>query len=277
MILIADSGSTKTAWRLIDQENIKQFVTAGINPNSMPAETCFEHLQELSTQIDSALITAVYYYGAGITDVTRPLWTNTLKDLFMQAVIEVHNDLLAAARAGLGKSEGLIAILGTGSNVGWYNGNEIEKKAPAMGYILGDEGAGVSIGKAVLKGYYRGNWPDEIQQAFARKFPWTIDAMIFELYNTDKKAYFLAQFSKWAFQQRKHETIQQLIIQVYQQFFEMIVEVFGAKPQELALVGSVAYYWSDYIKKVGLDYHININTIIESPIAALTLYHLDNK
>lgn len=273
MILIADSGSTKTAWRLIHNDGIKQFATGGINPNSMSLAACLESINELKKDVVFNNISELYFYGAGINAVNINNWTSTLQQTFKNATIEVANDLVAAARACYGNQSGLIAILGTGSNVGWFDGKQVAKKSPALGYILGDEGAGVAIGKAIVKGYYRGNWPEELHNAFARKYTWTYDEFVHELYQSERKAAFLAQFSKWAFQQRKHQAIQEIIINVYQDFFEMIQEVFGNEPKQLALVGSVAYYWSDYIKKVGNNYHVTINQTLEHPIAALTLHH----
>lgn len=273
MILIADSGSTKTAWRLISPNGIKQFVSGGINPNSMSTEACLASINELNHAFDFNQISTLFFYGAGINAVNKKNWEKILQQTFSKATIEVENDLVAAARACYGNQTGLIAILGTGSNVGWFNGQHIIKKSPAMGYILGDEGAGVAIGKAIVKGYYRHVWPQELQDAFTRKFNWTYDEFVNELYSTDRKAAFLAQFSKWAFQQRKHEAIQTIIIQVYQEFFEMIQQVFGNESKQLALVGSVAYYWSDYIKKVASNYQVTITQTLEHPIAALTLYH----
>lgn len=273
MILIADSGSTKTAWRLIHNDGIKQFATGGINPNSMSLAACLESINELKKDVVFNNISELYFYGAGINAVNINNWTSTLQQTFKNATIEVANDLVAAARACYGNQSGLIAILGTGSNVGWFDGNEVAKKSPALGYILGDEGAGVAIGKAIVKGYFRGNWPEELHNAFARKYTWTYDEFVHELYQSERKAAFLAQFSKWAFQQRKHQAIQEIIINVYQDFFEMIQEVFGNEPKQLALVGSVAYYWSDYIKKVGNNYQVTINQTLEHPIAALTLHH----
>jgi len=273
MILIADSGSTKTAWRLIHNDGIKQFATGGINPNSMSLAACLASINELKKDVVFNNISELYFYGAGINAVNINNWTSTLQEKFKNATIEVANDLVAAARACYGNQSGLIAILGTGSNVGWFDGNEVTKKSPALGYILGDEGAGVAIGKAIVKGYFRGNWPEELHNAFARKYTWTYDEFVHELYQSERKAAFLAQFSKWAFQQRKHQAIQETIIRVYQDFFEMIQEVFGNEPKQLALVGSVAYYWSDYIKKVGNNYQVTINQTLEHPIAALTLHH----
>jgi glucosamine kinase len=273
MILIADSGSTKTAWRLINKEQITQFSTGGINPNSMSESACLASIQELDGKFDFDDIQEFHFYGAGINTVNIKSWTAVLQKAFVHAQINVANDLVAAAKASYGNNSGLVAILGTGSNVGWFDGNVIAKKSPAMGYILGDEGAGVAIGKAVVKGYFRGRWPQELQDAFARKYAWSYDEFVNELYHSERKAAFLAQFSKWAFQQRKHEAIQQIIIAVYQEFFEMIVEVFNQPPKQLAIVGSVAYYWSDYIKKVAANYQINVIQILENPIAALTLYH----
>ncbi len=274
MILIADSGSTKTAWRLINGNTIQQFETSGINPNSMSKEACLKSLTQLTNLLEASDIQRLYYYGAGVNNSTIEQWESTLSEIFQNATISVENDLMAAAKACFGNESGLVGILGTGSNVGLFNGEAFDKKAPALGYILGDEGAGVSIGKAIIKGFYRGSWSEELKAAFRRKFPWhTYDSFVADLYTSEQKAAFLAQFSKWAFQQRKHQEITLIVTSVFEEYFEMLSEVFGQEHKTLALVGSVAYYWGDYIKKIGQKHGYTISTIIESPIAALTLYH----
>lgn len=273
MIIIAESGSTKTEWRVIEGDKIHAIRGKGINPNTMSQEDCLKSIEACFNSQHYIATKELHYYGAGINAQTKADWLQQLRNLFIHAHIQVHNDLLAAGRACLGKQAGYVGILGTGTNLGYYDGSTFINCIPSMGYILGDEGAGVSIGKQVLKGYYRGAWPDRLKQAFNKKYPFSSDEMMSQLYQSSEKAAFLAQFAKWAFQHRKQPCIQQLISEVYSEYFNMINEVYDQSITELNLVGSIAYYWSDFIKKIAAQYHINIGQVLESPIAALTLYH----
>ena len=150
MIIIADGGSTKTNWCLVTEEGKKvYFNTEGYNPYFSSTAYIIQSLAEnLPTDLEKNEITEVNYYGAGCsTDEMRNIVAEAMRAVFTKARVYVGHDLLAAARALLGTSEGFAAILGTGTNSCIYNGKEVVHNIDSGAYILGDEGSGCYIGK----------------------------------------------------------------------------------------------------------------------------------
>ena len=158
MILIADSGSTKTIWCLLSKKgNPALFSTTGINP-------FFRNSDDIEAELKTGLvpklnsgIEKVFFYGAGIiNDAKKNVIRTALKRLFPGTQIEINSDLLAAAHATLGKNQGIACILGTGSNSGLYDGDSVIENVPPLGFILGDEGSGAVLGKKLLADYLKG-------------------------------------------------------------------------------------------------------------------------
>ena len=165
MIIIADSGSSKTDWRLITNDGvIEKAQTRGLNPHLISALDFKKEIQKselVEWPINS--IEKIYFYGAGITGVKlQENVAQWLQITFNRADIVADSDLLGAARAIYGSKEGMIGILGTGSNSGYFNGTEIEKRVPALGYILGDEGSGNALGKRLVISFLREELPNTL-------------------------------------------------------------------------------------------------------------------
>ncbi len=281
-ILIADSGSTKTDWRFIpsSNSNIIQFQTIGLNPFHHTVDSIQEVLEkEVLPKIDIP-VEAVYFYGAGCSALIKQNEIKgILQNLLPQAKIEIGHDLLAAARATLGKTEGMIAILGTGSNAAYYNGEATKAVLPSLGFILGDEGSGVSIGKAVLKAFYYQKFSAELTEAFEKRYLPDLNEILDTIYKKPLANKYIAQFSQFAFHHRYKAEMSDLIIECFREFFnEVILKIANQKSFEnfqlkLALVGSIAFYYADFIKSVADENSIEISVILEKPIAALSLYH----
>ncbi|MEJ2003915.1 MAG: N-acetylglucosamine kinase [Cyclobacteriaceae bacterium] len=171
MILIADSGSTKTAWRLIDDNrNIHQFTTAGMNPVHLEKDKLLTilHNELLNEEfLEPASVTRLYFYGAGcIPGNAGDRMQEVLADVFKTAEIEVADDMLAVARGVCGHEPGIACILGTGSNSCLFDGSEIIEKVPALGFILGDEGSGSWLGKEFLAAFMRRELPSDLNVRF---------------------------------------------------------------------------------------------------------------
>ena len=149
MILIADSGSTKTDWRLIAGNELRVMSTRGINPYHSSEMEIGEELEKLDLAGRERDILEIYFYGSGVAnremkDVIR---RKLQERIGVHPYIQVNDDLLGVARALFQEKNGIACILGTGSNSGLYIDGEISDKVPAMGYSLGDEGGGTDIGK----------------------------------------------------------------------------------------------------------------------------------
>lgn len=153
MIVIADGGSTKTNWCLINEAGRKiLFNTEGYNPYFSNTEYIVGSLKVgLPDHLETEKLTEVYYYGAGCsTDTNKKIVADAMQQIFPNAEINIGHDLLASCRALLGDEEGFAAILGTGTNTCLYDGKDISLNIDSLGYFLGDEGSGCYIGKRIL-------------------------------------------------------------------------------------------------------------------------------
>jgi glucosamine kinase len=149
MILIADSGSTKTDWRLVNEtKQVQSFQTIGFNPYYISEQPMLDELAKSTLVEIKDNVTQVFFYGAGCSSVAKSgEIKQTLGKFFNRAIVEVNHDLLAAARALCGNQAGLVAILGTGSNTCFFDGTTIVKNVSSLGFFLGDEGSGAPFRK----------------------------------------------------------------------------------------------------------------------------------
>lgn len=278
MILVADSGSSKTDWRLIlSEDKFEQFQSEGLNPNFHSASSIKEVLK--NTFADVSLISKVselHFYGAGCSsNESKVELKKAFNEFFPSAKVCVEHDLLGAARAACGHQAALAGILGTGSNCCVFDGTQIINSFPSGGYVIGDEGGGVQIGQMILKSYIEGYMPEELRERFDFRYKLSIDDILDNLYKKPYPNRFLAGFSRFAYQHKEDEFITDLLLKVFGSFFDQKVLRFSEANQlPLNLVGSIAYYYEEYIKAVAVAKGVIIGTILEKPIAGLALYHL---
>ena len=282
MILMADSGSTKTDWRLIDDnKQIHQYATQGITPyfqSSLEiADIIKKELLSQSPILGAKSPMEIYFYGAGCgNDEKKNSVRTAMKSVFSSSVIEVNSDMLAAARCLCGRNAGLVAILGTGSNTCYYDGTEIESSVASLGYVLGDEGSGAHIGKTFIQAYLNHELPEHLEKRFYERFKLTKDDILDAVYRKPMPNRFLASFCKFVFQNLKEQYVIDMVVKCFAQFFEKhICKYPQHKVMQLNCSGSIAFYFSDVLRKVASEYSVNIGTIVESPIAGLTLFHLE--
>ncbi len=281
MILIADSGSTKTDWRLIDDnKKIHQFATQGINPYFTSSDEISLIIQnELLSEIQIPLVDttlSVFFYGAGCGSHSKKEMVRiALLKNFHQAIVEVYSDMLGAARSLCGANPGIAAILGTGANTCYYDGNNIIESTPSLGYVLGDEGSGAHIGKTFVQAFLNKEMPEALSNRFYERFNLGKQEMLDAIYKQPNPNRFLASFSKFIYQNLKEQFVVDLVANCFGQFFDKhICKYSKHKEVKLSCVGSVAFYYSNILRAVAANKGVNIETIIETPIAGLTLYHL---
>ncbi len=281
MILIADSGSTKTDWRLIDEnKKIHQYATQGINPYFQSSDEIAAIIQkELIPQLESQIshpISHIYFYGAGCSAFSKKeIVKNALAQNFPAAEIEVNSDLLGAARALCGSKPGIAAILGTGSNTCYYDGKNIAENISSLGFILGDEGSGAHIGKTFIQAYLNKEMPEDLAARFHEKYKLNLDDILDAVYKKPMPNRFLASFSRFIYQNLKEQFVIDLAAGCFEQFFDKhICKYKNHREMQLSCTGSVAFYYSNILRAVAAKKNISIDKIIETPIAGLTLYHL---
>jgi N-acetylglucosamine kinase-like BadF-type ATPase len=278
MILIADSGSTKTDWILTDgKETGSRFLTIGYNPYFIDSDNIYQSLtQKLVSQFDAAQIKKVIFYGAGCSTLDKAAVVHkALTKCFTNSDISVQHDMLAAARALLGDEKGFAAIIGTGSNTCLYDGKGISQNIDSLGYLLGDEGSGSYIGKKIIRDYMRGYLPYELHNKFKAAYQLT-DADIFHaLYKQPLPNRFLAGFCKFAHENKEHPHIVKIIRDSFTDLFENLVSRYpNYRKLEFNCVGSVAWIFKDILEVVADTYGMKVGRLIASPIEDLVKYHL---
>ena len=276
MILIADSGSSKTDWRVIDDHGgIKQFRTVGFNPFYQSPHEMREGMKTPDLLQLMGKVGQVYFYGAGCTsDNNRAVVTETIRSFYERAEIWVDHDLMAAARATCGHHAGIACILGTGSNSGDYDGTTIVANRPSPGYLLGDEGGGSYIGKHFLQDFIYDDMPPNVREMVIQEFGITSLIIQENVYQKPFPNRYMASFCNFISKHKAEPYCYLLYYNGFKDFFQrhvMRYENYQEKP--VSFVGSIAYHNSDILRKVAADLGIHVNIILETPIAGLTLYH----
>ncbi|MCW3102152.1 MAG: hypothetical protein JWO09_592 [Bacteroidetes bacterium] len=282
MLLIADSGSTKTDWRLIDEKkNTHQFQTQGFNPffqdsTMIAAELQSKLLPAISPHLSKDDSLSIYFYGAGCsTEEKCDIVKTAIRHTFPDAIIEVEHDLLAAARALCGNEQGIAAIMGTGSNSCYYDGNKIVCNVASLGFILGDEGSGAYIGKHFIRDYLNKEVPENIAASFKETYKLSEEEILDAVYKQAMPSRFLASFSKFINQHRNEPYFVKLVDYNFEQFFNRhICKYTNHKEVSMSCVGSVAHHYSDTLREVAARKGVKIGKIIETPISELSNYHL---
>jgi glucosamine kinase len=276
MILIADSGSTKTAWKLISEaEAVKNIKTSGINPFFRTEEDIF---QELETQLlpeTGAEVNRIYFYGAGIINAEKGnIIRKALSRIYTNANIEAHSDVLGAARALFGNQPGTACILGTGSNVCMYDGEKITGGISPLGFILGDEGSGAVMGRKLLGDYFKEVMPPYLRLAFSEKYKLSREEALNRVYRSDKPNQFLAQFTPFLSDHAHSAYCQEFVQHNFMEFFERnVIKLPDYNKFQIGFVGSVAYYFSQILRNTASYYGFEHATIIKDPIDGLEKYH----
>lgn len=278
MILIADSGSTKTNWRFISSESvIQQAQTAGFNPYHNSEDVLRKELMDFLMPQLKGNVQQVFYYGAGCSSKENiDKVSGVIKYTFPDAYVEINNDLLAAARALCGHDKGIACILGTGANSCLYDGKKIVENAPTLGYILGDEGSGAYLGKQLLVAFVRNELPPEIMERLIKRFEISKEIILANVYQGNSPAIYMASFSKFIFQNLKTPELYHMVYEGLELFFKNnIMKYEGYKELPVHFTGSVAFYYSNILRQVAADLQVNVRNITEDPIAGLALYHQD--
>lgn len=289
MILIADSGSTKTDWILVASDGTQtELHTDGINPARDARDIIYNVLyHDLLTQIPSDISReelsrsgcqgsegAVYFYGAGCIEPFSQTVRSVLKDLFPCCKIEVESDLLGAARALCGHEPGIACILGTGSNSCLYDGRDIIMHTPPLGYILGDEGSGSFLGKVLVNGLFKGVLPDELKQAFCNKYDMELPGIIEHVYRQPSANRFLASLVPFIVEHRNHPSIHDLLVDAFRQFLVRNVAIYGHKEMPIHFVGGIAYQFADELSEAAASEGMQMGRIMLRPIQSIVQYHL---
>lgn len=280
-IIIADSGSTKCQWTII-QKNKKQSISSiGINPYFLTTEEIITLLQKtFGKKVDVQKVEAVYFYGTGLSnsDNVKAL-KKALKKVFVNAILDIQTDLVAAARATCQDQKGIACILGTGSNTGYYDGRKIKINSPGLGYVLGDEGSGAYLGKKVLQYFLYNTFDEELMGCFENKYHLTRSQILNKIYKEPFPNKYLASFTLFLMEHRGHYMIENIIEDGLNDFFYTHLNKLSQSwLYPIHFVGSVAFGFKEVIKQLADSSEMELGKIVKSPMQGLIAYHqLKNK
>ena len=278
MILIADSGSTKTDWCVVENgQPIQQISTKGINP-------FFQSEEEISNEIATSLLPqlktnaldAVYFYGAGcgFPDKIAMVHRAITKHLQIKREVEVNTDMLAVAHGLCQHEAGIACIMGTGSNSCYYDGKQIVSNVSPLGFILGDEGSGAVLGKLLVGDILKNQMTPELKEKFLKQFSLTPADIIDRVYRKPFPNRFLASLSPFLAQNLDEPCIHALVLGSFKSFLKRnVMQYENFRNSKVHFIGSVAFYYKTILAEAAQEMNIQLGTIIKSPLEGLIKYH----
>lgn len=281
MILVADSGSSSSDWMLnVPDSKPLFFKTKGLNPffvNEKEIEMVMKDVPEIIPYVDE--IREVYFFGAGsITPDRREIVSNALTALFPKAYISVESDLVGAAYATCGSTPGLVATLGTGSDISFYDGETLRTSIHGNGYVLGDEGSGAWFGKRLITTFLYGKMPKDLERKFAEKYTLTKDAVIKHVYQKDKPNSYLASFAIFLDENRMHPFIDKLLTDGFDEFVRTNIMTYpNFWEYRCNFVGRIAYTFDLHLQAVCKLHGVQVGKILKSPIEEIFHYVVDRE
>jgi N-acetylglucosamine kinase-like BadF-type ATPase len=277
MILIADSGSTKTTWVLLEGDQVKNTLsTGGLNPYFHNSESIEAVIRAgVAPFLVEHQISEVHFYGAGCsTDYNNKMISDSIAVFFPNAKIFVYHDILGAARALFGTNKGIACILGTGCNSCFYDGSRTFTPIDSLGYLYGDEGAGSYLGKMFLGTYLKKELPADLRELFDKQYGYTLEDILNSLYNKPSPNRYLASFSLFLSPNREHPFIQNLLLRSFEDFFTAHVRKYdNYLTTGIGFIGSIAYSYREILTNVAQREKVEITRILPSPADGLIEFH----
>ena len=278
MILVADCGSTKIDWCLLNNGKVeKQVFTLGMNAVMLTEEEMRTRLaDELAPEMAGYPIEEVYFYGAGCIspevcgNVARAIQAN-IPDT---KIVEVHTDLLAAARALCGRTPGIACIMGTGSNSCYYDGEKICDNVSPLGYILGDEGSGAVLGKLLIGDVLKNQLPKDLCEKFLQQYELDRMTIIRRVYKEPQGNRFLASITPFLIQNIDRPEIHALVLNSFKAFFVRNIQQYkNYRELNVNFIGSIAYYYREVLEEAAAQCGCTVGSIIKSPMEGLIKFH----
>ena len=275
MYLIAESGSTKTSWCIIGDGHLSLLTnTPGINPLLLKPDDIESIMRPVLAEVEIKLLDGVIYFGAGCAnDMQKQKVGDAIYEIFKVKKIMVDTDLIGACLALAGNTPAAICLLGTGSNSCIWNDSEVTLKTPSLGYVLGDEGGGVSIGKQLVADFLKNQMPLDLRLKFIEKYHVSTDIVIERVYQMQQPNKYLAAFAPFAEAHIEHDYCQRIIETQFDAFIQRNVAQYDhIEDYELHFCGSIAYFHQDILKKVVEKNGLKMGKIIKEPINGIAQY-----
>jgi glucosamine kinase len=276
VLLIADSGATKCEWCIANNERKKIIFTTGISPYFLDSKQIVELLQkELMPQLQNVHLDEVHFYGTGLGNPANvTIVCKALKKLFPAAKVKACTDLLAAARALCRNEKGIACILGTGSNSCYYNGKKIVKNTPSLGYVLGDEGSGASLGKKVIQYYLYNTFDEDLKARFDAMFVTTQMEILENVYKKPLPNRYLASFAIFLSENRGHYMVENILEDCLNDFFlNQLYKYTESWTMPINFIGSIAFGFKDVLQELCYRAELDLGQVLKNPMEGLVKYH----
>lgn len=278
MILIAESGATKTDWRLVmDDGQVRSASCRGLNPSTLDADGIRETVGSVIPEInrEGRTIREIHFYGAGlVNDAAAAPLAEALELWCPFSEMHFHSDMLAAARALFGNGSGIVAIMGTGSNSCLYRDGEITVNIRPGGYVLGDEGSGMALGKSLLADFIKGMLPQHIESELVSVYGLDYAEIVRKVYREPAPSAFMASFAPFVMERLDDPYMKMLAEECVASFIRRSLSRYAqADGLPVGVVGSFGCACEDMLRKAGAAYGLHFEKFIKSPVDELVKYH----
>ncbi|MDG1338248.1 MAG: N-acetylglucosamine kinase [Flavobacteriaceae bacterium] len=282
MILVVDSGSTKTDWIALDNEGLEIFSTQtlGLNPQMLSNEILNERIKNnFDIYKNRKLVNKLFFYGAGcgVKDTQNRI-LKVFKSIFVNSEFDIKEDTYAAVYSAVDKGiPSIVNIIGTGSNCSYYDGKNVIQKVQSLGYVLMDYASGNYYGKYLIRAYYFNKMPEYLRDEFSNNYDLSPNSIKNKLYREENPNTYLAGFARFLIENKSNEYFKEIIFKGLERFIDyQILQYDDFSKVDIHYVGSIAYYLKDEITKIGKKYNLKTGKFIQRPIIGLVDYHKRN-
>ncbi|MDA1226320.1 MAG: N-acetylglucosamine kinase [Flavobacteriaceae bacterium] len=282
MILIVDSGSTKTDWISLDKNGDELFSTQtlGLNPQMLSNEILNERIKNnFDIYKNRKNVKKLFFYGAGCgVESTQNRILNVFKSIFTNSEFDIKEDTYAAVYSVVDKGvPSIVNIIGTGSNCSYYDGKNVIQKVHSLGYVLMDYASGNYYGKYLIRAYYFNKMPENLREEFAQKFDLSPNTIKNKLYREENPNTYLASFARFLIENKSNEYFKEIIFKGLERFIDyQILQYDDFSKVDVHYVGSIGYFLKDEIIKIGKKYNLKTGKFVKRPIEGLVEYHKKN-
>lgn len=275
--IIVESGATKSAWRILDAEGniVREFFRMGMNVSTMRMEDILKNISEAFATENLGSCDGFYLYTAGVvTEPVREEIVTYVHSISGVGSIDVQDDLVGAARAVCGHKPGIAAILGTGSNACFYDGESVIRNVYSGGFILGDEGGAATLGKLFLSDFIKDLVPGEIAEEFAREVKADYASIVAGVYRSESPSGYLGSLAPFIVRHKDNPYISGLIYSNFEAFADRLLLKYDVENYPVGVVGGFGYACRDIVESVMLQKGVRLSCILNAPIEGLCNYHM---
>ena len=282
MILVVDSGSTKTDWIALDKNGKEIFSTQtlGLNPQMLSNEILNERIKNnFDIYKNRKSVEKLFFYGAGCgVESTQERILKVFNSIFINSEFDIKEDTYAAVYSAVDiGTPSIVNIIGTGSNCSYYDGEKVIQKVQSLGYVLMDYASGNYYGKYLIRAYYFNKMPEDLREEFAKNYDLSPNSIKNKLYREENPNTYLAGFAKFLIENKSNEYFKEIIFKGLERFIDyQILQYDDFSKVDIHYVGSIAYYLRDEITRIGKKYNLKTGRFIQRPIIGLVDYHKRN-